>query len=571
MSTAEHSTPQVSTESNPIDRLVDLLRQNGDLSDHSLQRAQRATAGEGLRIDRALNRLGLISDDALVGAWSTVTGLPVARFAEFPDAPALGDQLPRSFLLNARCFPLQATSTHVLVALEDPLDQFTPSAISAKTGLVVDVAITARSDLERALQKLISSASETTFEAALLPHDEGFAGDAERLRDLASDAPVIRFVNDMVERAVEMSASDIHLTAVPGGSRLRYRVDGLLREMDTPPFGMHAAIISRVKIMAGLDIAERRLPQDGRIRAAFRGREVDFRVATMPHAHGEGVVLRLLDRSSIVLDLLELGHAPNAVEELKKALAAPHGMVLVAGPTGSGKTTTLYAALAEVRRDDRNVITIEDPVEYYLDGINQIAVSRRIGLDFPQALRAVLRQDPDVILVGEIRDRETAVVATQAALTGHLVLATVHTNTAAAALPRLIDMGVEPFLLASTVRGVLSQRLVRRLCPHCREPMPTAAGLGARAESSRGIVSPTFEAPGCPSCGGSGYRGRAATSEFLVITDDIRRSVIAKADEAAIAVIARKSGFRDIVSDAWEKAALGITSAAEVLRATGNL
>ncbi len=567
----------------PVEAVLARLVATGALSSEALERGRRAVAGEAsgttgvaapsaARLDRVLTRLGLTEDRALVAAWSAVTGLPLATAADFPDTPPLPDLLVTAFLTTARCLPLSADAATVVLAVEDPLDAFTPAAVAARTGRTVERRLVRPADLDHAFERL-----GLTGDAA--PADAAGAGglaladDLARLRDLAGDAPVVRFVTALIDRAVELGASDIHLTATETGSRLRLRVDGLLVEQPPPPAGLHAGILSRVKIMAGLDIAERRLPQDGRIRTSARGRPIDLRVATMPHAVGEGVVLRILDRTAVALDFGVLGLSAHVVVPLTAALRLPHGLVLVTGPTGSGKTTTLYAALSGLRGAERNIVTVEDPVEYHLDGISQIQVSRTIGLDFARALRAVLRQDPDVIMVGEIRDRETAVVATQAALTGHLVIATVHTNTAAGALPRLADMGVEPFLLASTVRGAMAQRLVRRLCPHCRTPSNSAALLLAGLAIKAGVTPPTgpvFEAAGCPACGGTGYRGRVAVGEYLAVSDAVRTGILAGRDEAALAALAKADGMTDLLADGLAKVAAGLTSVSEVLRVAGS-
>ena len=560
---AIHDDPAAMVEA-AVARLVG----GGHVAAPALERARPAAASEGMRLDRVLNRLGLVADDALIAARSAVAGLAVVAAAELPAEPPPVEGLAPAFLKTARCLPIAVAGGRLVLAVEDPLDRFTPAAVAARTGLMVEVRVARPADLEAALQRLaVVETAEGAAGAAAPGNAAALRDDLDRLRDLASDAPVVRFVNAVIERAVELGASDIHLSATAAGSRLRLRVDGILRDLEPPPPDLHAAVISRVKIMSGLDIAERRLPQDGRIRVGARGRELDLRVATMPHAHGEGVVLRLLDRAAVPLVFAPLGLSPHVVAALEAALAVPHGLVVVTGPTGSGKTTTLYAALRRLTGPERNIVTVEDPVEFHLEGINQIQVSRRIGLDFAHALRAVLRQDPDVIMVGEIRDRETASVATQAALTGHLVLATVHTNTAAGALPRLVDMGVEPFLLASTVQGAMAQRLVRRLCPDCRRPSAFAATLLGEAAAAGEAVA--YEAVGCERCNGTGYRGRVAIAEFLPMTDGLRARLMAGADEASIAALARAEGMVDLRSDGLAKARAGATSLSEVFRVAG--
>jgi general secretion pathway protein E len=553
--------------SETLARLIDELRAAHAISDQALERARRAAEQSGSRLDQALNRLGLAPDDALVTAWSVVTGLSIVEAANFPSSNLVPDATPSSFLRHARCVPLSVQPDVLLLAVEDPLDDFTPAAVASRTGLKVELRLARSGDIDAWLKQLPDDDQPAEAQGLV---DDALTLDVERLKDQASDAPVVRLVNAIIDRAIESKASDIHLTVARSGSRLRYRVDGILRDAEPPGQGLHASVISRIKIMAGLDIAERRLPQDGRIRATARGQEIDLRVSTMPHAHGEGVVLRVLDRSAVALRFEALGLSEGTVGALRRALSAPHGMILVTGPTGSGKTTTLYAALKEISGPDRNIVTVEDPIEHHLEGINQIQVARKVGLDFAGALRAVLRQDPDVVMVGEIRDRETAAVATQAALTGHLVLATVHTNNAAGALPRLVDMGVEPYLVASTVRGVLAQRLVRRLCPHCRETAPLdAAMVRAVGLSPEGReLGNVRRAAGCPACSGTGYDGRIAVSEFMTVTDRVRDQLLEAGDERSIARAAdddmvplREDGFGKVLS--------GDTTLDEFVRVTG--
>jgi len=375
----------------------------------------------------------------------------------------------------------------------------------------------------------------------------------------------VRLVHTLIAQAVEARASDIHIEPFEGRLRVRFRIDGVLRDIDSPPIALAAAITSRVKIMAALDIAERRLPQDGRMKATVQGRDIDLRVSCVPTLYGESVVLRLLDKSQAPLQLASLGFAPDLENGLAELLELPNGILLVTGPTGSGKTTTLYAALQRLNRGQTKILTAEDPVEYQLDGINQVQVRPKIGLDFAAILRSLLRQDPDIILVGEIRDRETAAIAVQAALTGHLVLSTLHTNDAAGAVTRLIDMGVEPFLLASTVRGIMAQRLVRLLCPSCKQRYDAPAEL--RAELPAGTTH-LFRPKGCTACNGTGYRGRAALAELLVIDDAMRDRVLARADAATLFQSAIGSGMRTLRQDGIRLAASGATSVEEVLRVT---
>ncbi|MGO4389321.1 GspE/PulE family protein [Microvirga sp. 2YAF29] len=550
-----------------VQSVIDLLIENGSLTPQSLTRGRRASEQNHERLDAVLNKLGLVTDHALTSAWASTTGLPVAEATDYPAEPILRDSLASSFLAHARVLPLASKGDELDLAVIDALDVFTPAAIAAKTGLKVTRRLARPGEFNAAFERLYGRANAAPDDNGISGTDTALTLDIERLRDRASDAPVVRIANSLIDRAIELGASDLHISFSRSGLRIRYRIDGLLRDAEPPPAELHQALVSRIKIMAGLDIAERRLPQDGRIRIAWRGREIDLRVATMPHMNGEGVVLRVLDRSSVTLDFESLGFSQPHIASIDRILREPYGILLVTGPTGSGKTTTLYAALQAIATPDRNIITVEDPIEYQLDGINQIQVNRKIGLDFAGALRAVLRQDPDIIMVGEIRDQETAAVSNQAALTGHLVLATIHTNTAAAALPRLVDMGVEPYLLASTIRGTMAQRLVRKLCSHCRRK--SALAPWQRHLYGGADIDACYEAMGCEACQGTGYAGRIAIAEIMTMTDGIRSRLIEKADESELSSLARQAGMVSMLEDGLKKAASGLTSIEEVLRVAG--
>ena len=428
-------------------------------------------------------------------------------------------------------------------------------------------------ELEAAFDRLYSEPGNGVDGEAMLDaviaDAEPAEEDAERLKDLASEAPVIRLVNQMIARAVETHASDIHLEPFPDRLRVRYRYDGVLHELEPPPARLQAAIVSRIKIMARLDIAERRLPQDGRIKLTVRGHEIDFRVSTVPSLHGEKVVLRVLDRTAVEFDYAKLGLPPDIWQGIERALELPNGMVLVTGPTGSGKTTTLYTGLLKLNTVARNVVTVEDPIEYQLAGINQIQVKPQIGLNFASLLRSILRQDPDVIMIGEIRDIETVQIAVQAALTGHLVLSTVHTNSAAATITRLRDMGLEDYLMTATLKGVLAQRLVRRLCPVCKtgEPAPSALierfGLERLAPSNAITL---YHSKGCAECRGTGFRGRRAFADLLVPNRAIDRLIFEGADDTAIERAAVADGMRPIFDSGLMAVLEGDTTIEEVVR-----
>jgi general secretion pathway protein E len=558
-------TPSAPPLADPVAALAHLLESRGACDARTLERGARVAAESDQRLDRVLIQLGLVSERELAAAYADLLALPVATAARYPNAPVLPDRLASRFLRHARAVPL-AVDGALALAMVDPLDPFTPRAVAAATGLPVRIEVAVPLELQAALDRLYpEQAAETAGDNASQPLEED---DAERLKDLASEAPVIRLVNQIIGRAVETQASDIHLEPFEDRLRIRFRYDGVLDEMDSPPSRLAPAIISRIKIMARLDIAERRLPQDGRIKLAVRGNEVDFRVSTIPSLHGETVVLRVLDRSAVVFDYTRLGLAPNLVAELTRVLELPNGIVLVTGPTGSGKTTTLYTGLSGLNGVTRKIVTVEDPIEYQLPGINQSQVKPQIGLTFAHMLRSILRQDPDVIMVGEIRDIETAQVAVQAALTGHLVLSTVHTNSAVATIARLRDMGLEDYLMTAVLRGILAQRLVRRLCPACRRSEAAAPALVQRFGLDRraGGTPHLWHAVGCPECRNTGYRGRQAIAELLVPNAEIEHLIFSRADEAQIERAAVAAGMVTMFDAGVAAALAGETTLEEVAR-----
>ena len=394
--------------------------------------------------------------------------------------------------------------------------------------------------------------------------------DTEHIRDMASEAPVIKLVNHIISKATEMGASDIHLEPFAEDLILRYRIDGILHNFEAPPKRLNSALCTRIKIMAKLDISERRLPQDGRIKLKVHGKDIDMRVSTLPTLYGESIVIRILDRGNLTVELEKMGFPKQALEQFQKLIHKPYGKLLVTGPTGSGKTTTLYGALQNINTPDKKIITIEDPVEYQIRGINQIHVKPQIGLDFASGLRSIVRQDPDVIMVGEIRDAQTADVAIQAALTGHLVFSTVHTNDAAGAITRLLDMGVENYLISSALLGVLAQRLVRVICRTCIEPIEVAPALIAEIDNPGQDSIKAFHGKGCMECNHTGFRGRAGIYELLVVDDSVRKLILTKATSQTIRESARKKGMTTLREDGWQKVAKGVTTVEEVLRVTLN-
>jgi len=565
---AQRPIPPVSS-GDRLEALSGVLLERGLVDDKTLERARRVAGETGQRLDAVLTQLGLVSERGLAEALAAFLGLPLVTADRYPDAPLLVDRLKARFLRKAHVLPIAVEADRVILAMADPLDQFTRAAVAAATGRKVAIEIALPIELDAALSRLYPDAGALQAEAHAGGHDEPLEEDAERLKDLASEAPVIRLVNQMIARAVETQASDIHIEPFEDRLRVRYRYDGVLHEAEAPPTRLTAAITSRIKIMARLDIAERRLPQDGRLKLAVRGQEVDFRVSTIPSLYGETVVLRVLDRTAVEFDYAKLGLPPKVTADLQRLLDLPNGMVLVTGPTGSGKTTTLYTGLLNLNSIARKIVTVEDPIEYQLTGINQIQVKPQIGLDFANLLRSILRQDPDVIMIGEIRDLETAQIAVQASLTGHLVLSTLHTNSAAATVTRLRDMGLEDYLITAVIKGVLAQRLVRRLCPHCKRPAEAPPEMIERfGLDRRTTVRPItlFHAVGCTQCRGTGYRGRQAIAELLVPNEEIERLIFARADHSAIERAAIAGGMHSMFDAGIDAALDGITTVEEVVR-----
>ncbi len=556
-----------------LDRLATLLVHGDHCDSKAIERGRRVTAETGQRLDLVLIQLGLVSERAMAEAYAALFALPVATAERYPtDTPIFPGLLKAPFLRHARAMPVALSGEAVIVAVADPFDDFTPAAIAAATGRAIAREIAVPVELEAAFTRLYRDDDTPPGDAAASDADGESVSpeDTEKLKDLASEAPVIRLVNQIIARAVETRASDIHIEPFETQLRIRYRRDGELEEAESPPARLTAAIVSRIKIMARLDIAQRGLPQDGRIQMTVRGHDVDFRVSTIQTLYGETVVLRVLDRSAVVFDFARLGLPDGVVDTLKQALALPDGIVLITGPTGSGKTTTLYASLLALNATTRKIITVEDPIEYQLFGINQSQVKPQIGLTFSRLLRAILRQDPNVIMVGEIRDLETAEHATQLALTGRLVLSTLHTNSAAATIARLRDMGLDDYLMTAVLRGVLAQRLVRRLCTDCRRPFTPPPELVRRFDLERhGAGGPLrlYHPVGCPQCRNTGYRGRQAIVEIMTVDAAIRRLILTRADHNEIERAAIAGGMTRMFDAGLAAALDGVTTIEEVMRA----
>ena len=547
------------------------LASQGKLAAAALDRARRLHAETDDALDVILARLGLVSETDIAWAFAESLGLPLAQAADVPAEPVLPDQLRPGFLRPVRALPLGETQDGLVLAMANPEDDETAESIAYALQRPVLRRVAPASEIERWFDRLYGTATQASPRQTAAPDA---AEDLDRLRDLASDAPVIRLVNRWINQAVEAGASDIHIEPQEDTLRMRLRIDGVLADTDIQPAHLHAAVVSRLKIMARLDIGERRLTQDGAITQAVRGRDVDIRVSIIPTVRGESAVLRILDSAGIPLDFATLGYDGASLARYKSILERPHGVVLVTGPTGSGKTTTLYASLLTLRRPQVKILTVEDPVEYRLDGINQTQVEPRIGLDFAAVLRSFLRHDPDVILVGEIRDTETARIAVRAALVGRLVLSTLHTNDAASSVARLLDMGAEPYLITATVNGIVAQRLIRRLCPVCRQPYaPDAAtvdSLDLRPLVREGETPTLWRAGGCPKCNGIGYRGRLAICEVLVMTESLQALVIRQAPAAELRRMAMAEGMETLYQNGARKALAGLTTIEEVSLVTGS-
>jgi general secretion pathway protein E len=541
-------------------RLGEILIERRLITAEDLGRALELQRERGDKIGKILVDLGFVAMRDVISALSEQLQIPVVALDGPPAISPETETLPPKFMRQFRCVPVALHDHTVTLAMADPLDFETRSTVAACTGLTVNPGLAAEQEILDAIDRYYGQSAKNETELAL-PAGEA-SEDLEQLRDMASEAPVIRLVNAMIAQAVEKRASDIHIEPFEKEFRVRYRIDGVLVSQEPPPRELKAAIISRVKLMARLNIAERRLPQDGRIKIKTLGREVDLRVSTLPTLYGESVVMRLLDRSAgDFYDLERLGFDRHMLSRMEYYTSLPHGIFLVTGPTGSGKSTTLYSALKRINQTDKKIITIEDPVEYQMDGINQIHVNPQIGLTFASGLRHIVRQDPDVIMVGEIRDRETADIAIRAALTGHFVYSTLHTNDAPSAITRLTDMGVENYLIVSSLVAVMAQRLVRVICEECK----TSAGTAVTPE---GETIGVFRGAGCENCYNTGYHGRVGIFELMELNEELRASVMRNEDASLITTLARRNGMHNLREDGWDKVRRGVTTADEVLRVT---
>ena len=555
------SAPSVVDPPRPPARLGEMLIERRQIEREDLDKALEIQRERGDKLGKILVDLGFIAMRDVLAALSEQLSVPMASLDSPPPAGPEIEGLSPRFMRQCHFIPVALDDSAVTLAMADPLDFETISAVRGFCGLKVKTSLAGEQEVLDAIDKYYGeSEQQQSFGAEFGSAEAG--EDLEHLRDMASEAPVIRLVNAMIAQAVEKRASDIHIEPFEREFRVRYRVDGVLFNQEPPPRELKAAIVSRLKLMAKLNIAERRLPQDGRIKLKILGREVDLRVSTLPTLYGESVVMRLLDRSAgDFYDLRRLGFDDHMLARMEHYTELPHGIFLVTGPTGSGKSTTLYSALKRINSPDKKIITIEDPVEYQMDGINQIHVNPAIGLTFAAGLRHIVRQDPDVIMVGEIRDRETADIAIRAALTGHFVYSTLHTNDAPSAITRLTDMGVETYLITSSLVGVLAQRLVRVICRHCKIPAGTAI-------SPDGETIGTFRGSGCEHCSGSGYTGRMGIFELMELDDEIRKRIMDHEDASQITAAARRNDMRNLREDGWLKVREGVTTVQEVMRVT---
>ncbi|SFM67032.1 GspE/PulE family protein [Thermodesulforhabdus norvegica] len=524
----------------------------------------------------AAKQMDITDEERVLRIVASLLGIPYLRSHEYPEKPVLLDGVSIDFLRHHAILPLQGENSDVVLIINEPWDLTTTSLLEKHfSGSRVSVAVGHGDEIRTAIDRIYGAMGGITGEAEesvdVPVGVDVYEDDLDRLRGLAQEAPVVRLVNVLLTRALDMRASDIHFEPTEKAFKVRCRVDGVLYELDSPPKSMQPAIISRLKLMANMDIAERRLPQDGRIKLRFGHRDVDIRVSTAPTIYGESVVLRLLSQEAVEYNLEKLGMDSQQLKIVTELIERPYGMILVTGPTGSGKTTTLYAILRRLNTATKKIITVEDPVEYQIDGINQIQVKPQINLTFANALRSLVRQDPDVLLIGEIRDHETADIAVESALTGHLVFSTLHTNDAPGAITRLRDLGIESFLIADSVLAVMAQRLVRVLCEECREPYEATdedMNLLQRWTPHLDERPVIFRHRGCRKCGFTGYRGRQGIFELFIVRDRVRSGIVAGKDAGELARLASDLGYRPLISQGCQKVLQGITTISEVLRVT---
>jgi len=546
-------------------RLGEMLVEAGKITPEQLEKALAAHKRSGERLGRVLVQQGVITEAGLLKVLEEALGIPLMDLSTTPPVKDAVRLIPMSLAERHHVIPVRKVGNRLVVAMVDPTNFFAIDDLRMVTQCDIEPVMASEADIRHAIEQFYSVSDLVEKSVNRLNKDEYvYSSDIET----SEDAPVINIVNSLISQSIRTGASDIHLEPLEDGLRVRFRVDGVLREITSFPKHTQGAIISRVKIISNMDIAEKRVPQDGRIQVQESGRSVDVRVSSLPTIYGEKIVMRILDQKAIILDVDALGYSPDNLQKYKRMYRHSYGMILITGPTGSGKTTTLYSTLTELNSAAKNIITIEDPVEYRLHGINQVQVNNRAGMTFANGLRSILRQDPNIIMVGEIRDRETAEIAIRAALTGHLVLSTLHTNDAAGAVNRLIDMGVEPFLVASSVLGSIAQRLVRTICPECRtpyEPEPDSPECLVTAENGEACKL-VYQGKGCLHCGNTGYRGRMAVHEVMPMTSRLREMVVRRASTSELAQEAVAEGMQTMQQDAVQKVRAGLTTVEELMR-----
>ncbi|MGB4431093.1 MAG: GspE/PulE family protein [Limnochordia bacterium] len=547
-------------------RLGDILQERGLISQEELAAALEEQRRSGDRLGESLVKLGFVTADQVADALSEHLRIERVDFGRRYLAPEIVELVPASVITSKYVLPLEVEDGFLVVAMADPMDINVIDDLQRLTGKIIRPLVATEEEIIEAFQRTRNIAQSAR--ELLNDYEQEEGEEEEQTQQYLGDAPGVRLANLILEQAIMQKASDIHLEPLEGRMKVRYRIDGLLRGIMEIPRHLQGDVNSRIKVMAGLDITERRKPQDGRIQLSFNGTEVDLRISTLPTVYGEKIVARVLHRANHLMDLDEFGFSPADLEKMESMLRLNQGLILVTGPTGSGKTTTLYAFLNRLNSPEKNIVTVEDPVEYRLDGVNHVQVNPKVGLTFATGLRTVLRQDPDVIMVGEIRDEETGEIAVRSALTGHLVLSTLHTNSAVATVSRLINMGLEPYILSSTIIGIVAQRLVRRICFDCREEVELTDPLMIRYIRSLGLEPPqvVYQGKGCPLCGGTGYRGRTAIGEVLVFNREMRQAVDRRAGEDELLDIALRSGMTTLQRAAVAKLAQGITTAEEIIR-----
>ncbi len=559
-------------KSDPIERI--LLR-NNKFTEKTLREIKTNQLQAGCYLGKTLVDHGYINANVLMETLSKELSLPFLSFEDYPKSqlPIKEINISETYLKEKTVFPIKIKNDTLTLAVFDPFDLHTIENLKVSLGKNIKILLSTEEVIVEAIETYYGTGESMMDRMVEDIKDDknNFTEadqDTEHIRDMASEAPVIKLVNHIINKATEMGSSDIHLEPFAEDLILRYRIDGILHNFEAPPKRLNSALCTRIKIMAKLDISERRLPQDGRIKLKLQGKDIDMRVSTLPTLYGESIVIRILDRGNLNVNLEKMGFPKEQLEQFQKLIQKPYGKLLVTGPTGSGKTTTLYGALQNINTSDKKIITIEDPVEYQMRGINQIHVKPQIGLDFANGLRSIVRQDPDVIMVGEVRDAQTADIAIQAALTGHLVFSTVHTNDAAGAITRLLDMGVENYLISSALIGVLAQRLVRVICRKCIEPIKVSSALISEMRTHEQGSINTFHGKGCKECSNTGFRGRIGIYELLVVDDSIRQHILNKSTSQEIREIARKKGMTTLREDGWKKVVGGVTTVEEVLRVT---